>query len=101
MNKSLAISILEPELDKFFDKSWDELKTQIGEEPHADEINGSDGVEYQIEIQCFWDDKKGGSIRIMGSVDDGGFRAYFPITRDRIKQAEQGCGGNVKYGASF
>jgi hypothetical protein len=33
-----------------------------------------------LEIQCFWDDRADGDIRVMGSIDDGGWRAFVPIT---------------------
>jgi len=90
MNKEIAISILEPELERFFRKPWADLKPLIEKEPYTDEIKGKDDIGYQIEIQCFWDDKPDQDIRIIGAVDDGGIRAHFPATRDRLKRAEPG-----------
>jgi hypothetical protein len=40
---------------------------------------------YQIEIEVFWDNQRGGNVRVMGSIDDGGWRAFMPLTRDFIK----------------
>lgn len=84
MNKNVALSILELELDKFCSRSWEELRKLIDHEPETPEIKGPDGVDYQIEIQCFWDDKPEGDIRITGSIDDGGLRAFMPLTRGKI-----------------
>jgi len=38
------------------------------------------GKGYQIEIQAFWDTNPDGDLRIIGSIDDGWWRAYFPLT---------------------
>ncbi len=37
---------------------------------------------YQIEVESFWDDGKGISenLHVMVSIDDGGLRAFFPLT---------------------
>jgi hypothetical protein len=31
-------------------------------------------------LSGFWDDKKLGNLRVCGSIDDGGLRAFFPVT---------------------
>lgn len=41
-------------------------------------------VAYQGEVQVFWDDKPNGAIRVMASIDDGGWRAFVPLTADFI-----------------
>jgi len=46
----------------------------------SSEVRGASGTAYQIEIQFFWDDKPGGTIRVAGSIDDGGIRAFVPLT---------------------
>jgi hypothetical protein len=39
------------------------------------------GVEYQIEIEAFWDDFAAKHLRLVLSSDDGrGWRAFAPIT---------------------
>ncbi|MEN8188970.1 MAG: hypothetical protein ABFS19_03930 [Thermodesulfobacteriota bacterium] len=57
----------------------------INVEPVVEDRIGPGGRKYQIEIQIFWDDKTGGDIRVMGSVDDGGLRAFIPLAADFIK----------------
>ena len=42
------------------------------------------GVTYQIEIEAFWDSEPGGDIRVLGSIDDGGWRAFAPLCDDFI-----------------
>jgi len=47
-------------------------------------IIGKDGAHYQIEIEVFWDNRRGGAIRVIGSVDDGQSRAAVPLTEDFV-----------------
>jgi hypothetical protein len=81
MNKSEAQQILSQRLARFTSRSHAQLAPLV-ESRHveADEIQGASGATYQIEIQFFWDDQPGGAIRIIGSIDDGGLRAFFPLT---------------------
>jgi hypothetical protein len=48
------------------------------------EISGPSGANYQLEFQFFWDDKPRANVRVIGSIDDGGWRAYFPPTASFI-----------------
>lgn len=43
------------------------------------------GKEYQFEIIVYWDDKPNGDVRVIGNVDDGGWRAYFPLGTSFLK----------------
>ncbi|ULA64247.1 MAG: hypothetical protein LZF86_110950 [Nitrospira sp.] len=43
-------------------------------------VSAVSGKTYQVEIQFFWDDQSGDTIRVVGSVDDGGMRAFLPLT---------------------
>jgi len=42
------------------------------------------GAEYQLEVQALWDDGTPGNLRVIVSVDDGGWRAVHPLTSDFI-----------------
>jgi len=44
------------------------------------EVRGASGTTYKVEIEFFWEDEPGDTIRLAGSVDDGGIRAFIPIT---------------------
>ena len=37
---------------------------------------------YQIRINVFWDDKKAQTLRVVGSIDDGGLSAMIPVIDD-------------------
>ena len=46
------------------------------------------GVNYQIEIDVFWESEPNQNLRIMGSIDDGGWRAFFPLTESLIMKPD-------------
>ena len=85
MNKQEAQKIIAEKLKPYREKPYSELIKMIKQKPSTYELRGQSGVLYQIEIQAFWDDKPNGNIRVMGSIDDGGLRAFAPLGDDFIK----------------
>jgi hypothetical protein len=85
MDHQEAIAVLEEELERFRRESYADLVRRIDQDPVVCERAGAGGITYQLEIQCFWDGSSGGDVRVMGSVDDGGWRALVPLTRSFIK----------------
>jgi len=85
MNKKEARQIIQAELESYRAKPYSELVKMIDAEPVTGEVTGPSGKLYQIEIQAFWDGKPNGDIRVMGCIDDGGWRAVHPLTDDFIK----------------
>jgi hypothetical protein len=56
-------------------RSDQELADRIGETDRL-EVSGSSETQYQVTIQVFWDSKPHGDLRVVGSIDDGGWRAF-------------------------
>ena len=83
MNKTEAKSLLGNGLHALAGRSFGKLVAMIG---HADvkNIQGTSGANYQIELNVFWDSKPEGDLRIIGSIDDGGWRAFVPLTESLI-----------------
>lgn len=81
MDKSEARKILREQMARIGSRSYSELAPLV-EAGHIElyKIHGENGTVYQAEIQFFWDDQPGNTIRIIGSVDDGGIRAILPLT---------------------
>ena len=88
MNNEEAAQLLEHELAAFRRESYHDLVRRISEGSLDYECEGPNGGKYQIEIQFFWDDRPGGNIRVAGSIDEGGWRAFVPLNRDFIKSAD-------------
>jgi hypothetical protein len=87
MNKEEAQRLLLQELEIFRRKPFQELSKLVGDPIHIERKTPS-GTEYQLEIEVFWDDPRipGGNLRVMASIDDGGFFSSFtPFTLDFIK----------------
>jgi hypothetical protein len=47
-------------------------------------IKGASGVDYQVVIQVRREGRRGGDIRIVGLIDDGRWRVFFPLSEDFI-----------------
>jgi hypothetical protein len=85
MDKKEAKQIIRAELEPFRAKPYWELVQMIDAEPATGECTGPSGKWYQTEIQVFWDGKPHGNLRVVGSIDDGGWRAFFPVCDGFVK----------------
>ena len=83
MDKQEAKELLSETLTRYRKLSYVDLVAKIDQDDHL-EVTGSSGAQYQIEIQVFWDNKPSGDVRVMGAIDDGGLRAFVPLTDDFI-----------------
>ena len=83
MNKEEARKIQNKEICSLRTKSYEELK-RILEDSIKKDIKGESGKVYQVEIQAFWDDKEDEDLRVSVLIDDGGWRAFFPLCEDFI-----------------
>ncbi len=79
MNKAEASQVLEAQLMSYRSQSYADL-LKLVDESIKSEIRGASGATYQVQVQVFWDDRPEGNLRIMGSIDDGGWRAFSPLT---------------------
>ncbi len=89
MDKTEARAILDKQLARFRGRAYGEL-VRLVELQHIEtvEVIGNNGTRYQAEIQFIWDDQPGGVIRILGNIDDGGVRAFFPLGRSELVSPE-------------
>jgi len=79
MDKTEAQEILAKHLQKFRRSHYSALVKKIKTHKTFAE-NGPSGVTYQLEFQFFWDDKPNGNVRVLGSIDDSGWRAFLPLS---------------------
>jgi hypothetical protein len=71
MNEQVACALIDTELRRLQDLSYSELAALVGK-VETKELVGEDGKTYQLEIQAFWDSKKGADVRLIVAADDGG-----------------------------
>ena len=85
MDKKEAKSILGEHLVRCSGRGYAELVSLVqSEHEDAFEAVGPSGTRYQVEVQFLWDDQPGGVIRVLASIDDGGLRAYLPVTESLL-----------------
>lgn len=87
MNKHEALAVLEQTLSRWRRFSYSELAKRIGA-PETFEATVGSAARYQVEVEAFWDDQPQGNIRVIGAVDDGGIRAFLPLTADFIMRPD-------------
>jgi len=85
-----AREILRRHLETYRSRSYAQLTELIGE-PHACELSAPSGKSYQVEVEALWDNQPDGNVRVMGSIDDGGWRAFVPLTQSFI----MACDGSL------
>jgi len=83
VNNEEAGAILRDHLQTYRRRSYSELVALLGK-PQVTKTDGPSGAKYQVEVEVHWDDRPGGNIRVLGAIDDGGPRAFKPLTHDFI-----------------
>lgn len=81
MNKDEARPILLRKLVEYHRRPYEWLAERAGETDRF-ETTGRSGAWYQIEIELRWDDRPGGVVRVLGSIDDAGWSAFCPMSFD-------------------
>lgn len=87
MNGKEAKALLQIELARYRKSSYTELQRLLNTQD-VYEIAGASGVRYYVEIEAFWDNRKFGNLRVVGAIDDGGLRAFFPVSDSFILSPE-------------
>jgi hypothetical protein len=87
MDGTAAAALLRHQLARHRARSHHERRSLIAE-PQAVELVGPSGTRFRIEILAVWDHQVGGDLRVIGSIDDGGWRAFVPLTDDFIMRPD-------------
>ena len=83
MDNSEARTLLRIHLDAYRHRKYEELVMLLGK-PEVIQLQGASGATYQVEVEVHWDDRPGGAVRVLGSIDDGGWRAFKLLCDDFI-----------------
>jgi len=83
MDNAEATTLLKDHLEAFRLRPYGDLVTLLGK-PQVAELRGASGVTYQVEVEVHWDGRPGGALRVLGSIDDGGWRAFSSLCDDFI-----------------
>jgi hypothetical protein len=82
MDTAEARQLLAAKLAELRQLSYGELLRY--REPVCAEVIGPSGRVYQMEVEAFCDDRKPRDLRVLASMDDGGWRAFSPLCDDFI-----------------
>ena len=83
MDRAEAKALLAEWLVAYRRKPFADL-VRLVDDPDVDEVVGRSGVRYQLEAMAVWDDRRRENLRVIGMIDDGGWRAFRPLTVDFI-----------------
>ncbi len=76
--------MLDCELAGWRSRPYAELAALVDVELETRVVAGASGERYQVQVQVFWDARPGGDVRVMAAIDDGGLRAFVPLTASFI-----------------
>jgi hypothetical protein len=83
LDKAEATSILHEHVRAARGRSYSDLRSLL-RSPETQEVIGDSGAAYQVELQAFWDHRPEGDLRVIVAIDDGGLRAFAPLSDDFI-----------------
>jgi len=84
MDKAEAQQVLARELTVLRGLPYDDLVERFLNRSESSWVTANSGARYQLELQAFWDDPRNRTLRIAAAVDDGGWRAWKPLTESFI-----------------
>ena len=87
MNEDVAYVLIDAELRRLLEFSYSQLIKLI-ETPETKRVKGEDGKSYQLEIEAVWDINRAEDVRVIVSVNDGGWRAFKPLTQDFVMRPD-------------
>lgn len=84
MDTVAARKVLDEWLAKLRAVPYRELAARVDSVTY-DEVARDSERSWQVEVQVLWDDAPEGAIRVVASIDDGGLRAFVPVSGDFVK----------------
>ncbi len=86
MHEEIPRDLLHTVVAEYEARPYRELAGLIGE-PDVRTVRGRDGREYQIEVEAIWHDQPGGTIRVVGAIDDGSLPSL-PLSEEFLATPE-------------
>src|SRR5262249_32811744 len=65
-------------------ETYDALVERLLNRSESSGVVGQSGARFQMEVEAFWDSRDGRDLRVVVSIDDGGLRAFAPLTTSFI-----------------
>jgi hypothetical protein len=87
MDKDEAKSVLEQEIEALRQRPYEEL-VELIDDPRHYELQAPSGRTYYLERNVFWEHRRSDDVRVSVSIDDGGGKAFHPLSMDFIKSPD-------------
>lgn len=87
MNDDIAYVLLDAELRRLLELPYSELTKLVGASK-LKEVLGEDGSSYRIYVKAIWDIARKKDVKVIVSVDDGGWRALCPLTQNFVMRPD-------------
>lgn len=84
MDTVAAQKVLDKWLVRLRAVSYEELASRV-DSVTTDEVARDSERSWQVEVQVSWDDEPEGNVRVSVAIDDGGLRAFVPMTGGFVK----------------
>jgi hypothetical protein len=83
MNIEVAYVLIDAELRRLLELPYSELIKLVGVRDFK-EVVGEDGITYRVQVKAIWETTKNKDVRVVVSVDNGGWRALRPLTQNFV-----------------
>lgn len=100
MDNAEANALLSAHLRGYRARPYRDLAALV-REPESTELVGSSGARYQVEVLAVWDARPDGDLRVIGAIDNGGLRAFVPLSADFMVAPDGSFVGNAARPAGF
>ena len=85
MNDQEARRVLDGVVAELRREPYETLVARYLDESDGRTVVAESGVEYQVEVEAFWDrPRQPGNLRVIIAIDDGGWRAFRPLNTSFI-----------------
>lgn len=84
MNTLEAQRVLKKRLAKLRALSYRDLVARV-DSVLTEEIARDSERSWQLEFEVLWDDEPSGNVRVNGTIDDPGLKAFVPLTESFVK----------------
>ena len=89
MNDEEAKQVLDGVVAELRREPYETLVARYLHQSDERTVVAESGVRYQVEVQAFWDDPRHpGNLRVIIGIDDGGWRAFRPLSADFITASD-------------
>jgi hypothetical protein len=101
MDHAEAGSLLTAALAPYRAMRYAELVPLVNAPKRTTELPGASGARYCVDIVIDWDADAGGNLRVIGAIDDGGWRAFMPMSDSFIKAPDGSFVGEGRWPAAW